>query len=74
VPLSELHGAFAARALDQAGVETVLGARVQEVSEQTDGRLEVVADERSYRADAVVVDDATRSDATAPARGVLRPS
>ena len=32
VPLTELHGDYAARALDAAGVETVLGARVQHVA------------------------------------------
>ncbi len=36
-------------------VETVLGARVQQVAASDDGGLEVVTDERTYSADAVVV-------------------
>jgi hydroxysqualene dehydroxylase len=55
VPLTELHGAYAARALDQAGVETVLGARVHAVSDRGDAGLEVTTDGRSYVADATVV-------------------
>jgi len=55
VPLTELHGAYAGRALGGAGVETVLGVRVQHVSEQAGGGFEVVADERSLGCDAVVV-------------------
>jgi squalene-associated FAD-dependent desaturase len=55
VPLTVLHGEYAGRALERWGVETVLGARVQRVSEQADGGFEVVTDERSYSADAVVV-------------------
>jgi squalene-associated FAD-dependent desaturase len=55
VPLSVLHGEYAGRALEGSGVETVLGARVQRVSERADGGFEVVTDERRYSADAVVV-------------------
>jgi squalene-associated FAD-dependent desaturase len=55
VPLTELHGEYAARALDAAGVETLLGARVQHVVEHSDRGLEVVTDEHRHRADAVVV-------------------
>jgi squalene-associated FAD-dependent desaturase len=55
VPLTELHGDYAARALDQAGVETVLGARVQAVSARQDGGLNVSTDEVNHVADSVVV-------------------
>jgi squalene-associated FAD-dependent desaturase len=55
VPLTELHGDYPARALDQAGVDTVLGARVQAVAAQGDAGFEVGADGRCYRADSVVV-------------------
>jgi squalene-associated FAD-dependent desaturase len=55
VPLTELHGAYAARALDQAGVETVLGARVQAVWARGDAGFEVSTDDGAYRADAAVV-------------------
>ncbi len=55
VPLTELHGDYAARALDGAGVATVLGARAQHVAAQADGGLQVVTDETTYGAEAVVV-------------------
>jgi squalene-associated FAD-dependent desaturase len=55
VPLSELHGDRSARALDKAGVDVVLGARVQEVSARCDGGFDVVTDVRDQVADAVVV-------------------
>jgi squalene-associated FAD-dependent desaturase len=55
VPLTELHGVYAGRALDEAGVETVLGAKVQQVVEKTDRGFDVMTDERSYGVDAVVV-------------------
>jgi squalene-associated FAD-dependent desaturase len=55
VPLSELHGDRAAFALQRSGVEVVLGARVQGVSARCDGGFDVVSDERSQVADAVVV-------------------
>jgi hydroxysqualene dehydroxylase len=55
VPLSELHGDRSARALDKAGVDVVLGARVQAVSARCDGGFDVVTDERNQVADAVVV-------------------
>jgi squalene-associated FAD-dependent desaturase len=55
VPLSELHGDRSARALDEAGIEVVLGSRVQGVSARCDGGFDVVADERNQIADAVVV-------------------
>jgi squalene-associated FAD-dependent desaturase len=55
VPLSELHGDRAAFALQRSGVELVLGARVQGVGARCDGGFDVVTDERSHGADAVVV-------------------
>src|SRR6185312_109078 len=55
VPLTELHGEYAARALERAGVETVLGARVQAVSARDDGGLFVSLDDGHHVADAVVV-------------------
>ena len=55
VPLSELHGDRSARALDKAGVDVVLGARVQAVSARSDGGFDVATDERNQVADAVVV-------------------
>jgi hydroxysqualene dehydroxylase len=55
VPLSELHGDRSARALDKAGVEVVLGARVQALSGRSPGGFDVVTDERNQVADAVVV-------------------
>jgi squalene-associated FAD-dependent desaturase len=55
VPLSELHGDRSARALDKAGVEVVLGARVQAVAARGAGGFDVVSDERTRVADAVVV-------------------
>jgi hydroxysqualene dehydroxylase len=55
VPLSELHGDRAVRALDKAGVDVVLGARVQGVSTRGDGGFDVATDETNQVADAVVV-------------------
>jgi squalene-associated FAD-dependent desaturase len=55
VPLGELHGDNAARALHRAGVETVLGARVQAVIRRDDGGFAVLCGERRHTADAVVV-------------------
>jgi squalene-associated FAD-dependent desaturase len=55
VPLSELHGERPARALDKAGVEVVLGARVQALSARRTGGFDVVTDELNRVADAVVV-------------------
>jgi len=55
VPLSELHGDRSARALDKAGIEVVLGTRVQRVSARCDGGFDVLTDERTQVADAVVV-------------------
>ena len=55
VPLSELHGERSARALDKAGVEVALGARVQALSARRTGGFDVVTDERNQPVDAVVV-------------------
>jgi squalene-associated FAD-dependent desaturase len=57
VPLGELHGDRSARALDKAGVEVVLGARVQGVEARRGGGFEVVSasGEQDLVADAVVV-------------------
>jgi hydroxysqualene dehydroxylase len=55
VPLTELHGDYASRALDGAGVETVFGAKVHHVGPADDGGLEVVTAERHYSAESVVV-------------------
>jgi squalene-associated FAD-dependent desaturase len=55
VPLSELHGDRSARALDKAGIEVVLGTRVQAVAARQDGDFDVLTDERNLVADAVVV-------------------
>jgi squalene-associated FAD-dependent desaturase len=55
VPLSELHGDRSARALDKAGIDVVLGARVQGVSARCDGGFDIVTDEGHQVADAVVV-------------------
>jgi squalene-associated FAD-dependent desaturase len=62
VPLSELHGDHAARALDKAGVEIVLGAGVQGISARCDAGFDVVTDGQSQFVDAVVV--ATPPDVT----------
>ena len=55
VPLGELHGDRSARALDKAGVEVVLGARVQAIAARRGGGFDVATDERNQVADAVVV-------------------
>lgn len=55
VPLSELHGDRSVRALSDAGVETVLGGRVQAISAPRDAGFHVVTDDRVLSADAVVV-------------------
>jgi hydroxysqualene dehydroxylase len=73
VPLTELHGEYAARALDEAGVETLYGARVQHVVEHGDGGFEVVTEERRHRADAVVVTTPPEITQRILPEGVLRP-
>jgi squalene-associated FAD-dependent desaturase len=55
VPLSELHGDHAWRALDKAGVEIELGAGVQGISGRCDAGFDIMTDGRSQFVDAVVV-------------------
>jgi hydroxysqualene dehydroxylase len=57
VPLGELHGDRSARALDKAGVEVVLGARVQGVEARRGGGFDVLgaSAEQNLVADAVGV-------------------
>jgi squalene-associated FAD-dependent desaturase len=62
VPLTELHGEYAGRALARAGVETVVGARVQSLAPGSGSGFTVVTDDGRYAADAVVV--ATPPEAT----------
>jgi squalene-associated FAD-dependent desaturase len=54
VPLAELHGGNAARALDAAGVETVVGSSVSSIAPVGSG-FDVVASGRHLSADAVVI-------------------
>jgi squalene-associated FAD-dependent desaturase len=74
VPLTELHGDYAARALAQSGVDTVFGARVQSISPRHQGGFEVVTSDERYAADAVVA--ATPPDVTERIvpEGVLPPA
>lgn len=53
-PLSELHGSHGARALEHAGVTTILGARVESISIADSGFV-VTSRERAHVADAVIV-------------------
>jgi len=55
VPLAELHGALPARALEAAGVETVLGEPVGAIGRSSAGTFTLRAGERSDAFDAVVV-------------------
>ena len=55
VPLGQLHGAHAQAALDRAGVETLLGARVADLTEGRSARWTVGLPERVLEADAVIV-------------------
>ena len=55
VPLAELHAGNGGRALDDAGVETVLGCRVRSVVREADGRLLVATPGRDLRAESVIV-------------------
>ncbi|MGH9172130.1 MAG: hydroxysqualene dehydroxylase HpnE [Acidimicrobiales bacterium] len=55
VPLAQLHGVNAARALDAAGVTTVLGAQVTTVDRPGGHQFEVIAAGRRLPAEAVVV-------------------
>jgi squalene-associated FAD-dependent desaturase len=55
VPLAELHGAIAARALEVAGVETVLAGPVGTVGRSAAGAFTVSSGERSVVVDAVIL-------------------
>ncbi len=55
VPLSDLHGDRGGRALNAAGVERLLGARVQAISIRRDGTFVVTSGRGEHLADAVVV-------------------
>jgi squalene-associated FAD-dependent desaturase len=55
VPLAELHGTYGARALEAAGVETVLGRAAASIERTPGGRFEIVAADRRLTADAVIV-------------------
>ncbi|MGA2527878.1 MAG: hydroxysqualene dehydroxylase HpnE [Acidimicrobiales bacterium] len=55
VPLSQLHGALPARALEMAGAETVLGAPVTAIARTPAGSFRIVSSERSDVVDAVIV-------------------
>ena len=55
VPLGELHGAIAARALESAGVETVLGGPVVSIGRSPLGAFTVSAAARSVVVDAVIL-------------------
>jgi squalene-associated FAD-dependent desaturase len=55
VPLGELHGGHAARALERCGVETVLGTSVRSVTTGTASRFVVQGDQREWEAASVVV-------------------
>ena len=55
VPLGELHGSIAARALDGAGVETVLNATVDSIDRMANGALRVNVGESVRAFDEVIV-------------------
>jgi squalene-associated FAD-dependent desaturase len=55
VPLAELHGANAARALDAAGVEVLIGTAASRVTGSSSGSFTISTDSRSLVADAVIV-------------------
>ncbi len=55
VPLAELHGAIAARALEATGVETVLGGPVGAVGRSGVGAFTLSSGERSVAVDAVIL-------------------
>lgn len=69
-PLGELHGATTARALDGAGVETVLNATVHSVDQTSNGTFSVSDGERDRVVDAVIVATSPRQ---ATALGALDP-
>ena len=55
VPLGELHGAIAARALEAAGIETVLGSPVGAIGRAPLGAFTVSSGARSVVVDAVIL-------------------
>jgi squalene-associated FAD-dependent desaturase len=55
VPLSDLHGVNAARALDASGVETLLGAPIESIYRTMAGQFEIATSERRLPADGVIV-------------------
>jgi hydroxysqualene dehydroxylase len=55
IPLAELHGANAARALDTAGVETILGAVATSIRHTAEAQFEVLTADRRLVAEAVIV-------------------
>jgi len=55
VPLAELHGANGARALEAAGVETMLGTAVSSINMTPSDPFTLLSGSRSVRVDAVVV-------------------
>jgi squalene-associated FAD-dependent desaturase len=55
VPLAELHGTNAARALDTAGVETLLGTPVSSIDRSPSGSFTLASGDRRLVVDAVVV-------------------
>jgi hydroxysqualene dehydroxylase len=55
VPLITLHGEYAARALDGAGVTTRLSTTAHSLTRASDGTFSVAIDEESLSADAVIV-------------------
>jgi protoporphyrinogen oxidase len=64
VPLAQLHGANAARALDAAGVETVLGAAVGSIDRFPSGSFTIVCGATRTAVDSVVVATPPRVAAT----------
>jgi hydroxysqualene dehydroxylase len=64
VPLAQLHGANAARALDAAGVETVLGAAVGSIDRSPSGSFTIVCGATRTAVDSVVVATPPRVAAT----------
>jgi hydroxysqualene dehydroxylase len=73
VPLGELHGEQASRALTDAGVEVVLAASVDAIDATGNGPRVVSFGERSLEADAVVVSAPPDASAHLLGGGVLGP-
>jgi hydroxysqualene dehydroxylase len=64
VPLITLHGEYAARALDAAGVTTRLSTTAHSITRASDGTFSVSTDEETVSADAVIVATPPRVAAT----------